>query len=316
MITGSKSTGGSLSHTTGREPMGWVSIGLALMTVILWGGTAVVVRVAEDVYPPLFIGGVRFAMATGFMIAWCRIEGTPIWLKGQQWWLSLLVGFLMFVQIATFNYGTVVSNSSHAIVLVNSFIFWIAFYEGFVRRVVRFHWWQILGLFLAGSAVVLMVGSASGEDASRLHKPSLFGDVILALSGFTLAVKLIAVKHAVKTVPPSALILWHDFFGSGLLFLLSFAVETHSGKPLTIEVLIALLVGGIAISGVCFVVNAMLLKKHGASQVSVYSFLTPLCGILLSVLFFGDHLSKWLLISGVFVAGGIFLVNWNPKNDR
>lgn len=300
----------------GKEPLGPVSVLLAIMTVVLWGGTAVVTSIAMDVYPPLYVGGIRFGLAVIFMIAWCWIEKSPLWLRGVQWWFAFWVGFLMFIQIATFTYGTAISNSSHAIVLVNSYVFWVAFYEGFMRRSIRFHYWQILGLLLAGGGVVLLVANASSEAASKMDQPTFLGDLILGLSGFSLAVKAIAVKGATKHVPPSSLILWHDVFGTAMLFGLSHAVEQHSGKPLTGGVIAALLFGGVAISGICFVVNAMLLKKHRASQIAVFSFLTPLFGILLAFLLRGDHLSKWLLLSGALVATGIYLVNATTSSDR
>ncbi|TWT58401.1 putative DMT superfamily transporter inner membrane protein [Thalassoglobus neptunius] len=294
-----------------HQPMGPVSVFLALMTITLWGGTAVANQVAIDVFPPLFVGVLRFGLAAIFMVFWCRIDGTPVFLTGRQLWLSSLVGVLMFVQIATFNYGTAISNASHATVLVNSYIFWVAIYEGWVRRSVRFRWWQVFGLFLAGSGVLLLVGNANNESLSEMDQPTLWGDLILASSGFVLAIKILLVKKAVQEVPPTSMILWHDIVGTALLFVLSVFTETPTGKPITTDAVIAILYGGIAVSGACFAINAMLLQKHGASQVSVFSFGTPLVGILLAYFIRGDHLSRWLVTSGLFVAAGIYLVNRN-----
>ena len=300
----------------GKEPLGPLSIGLAVLTVMLWGGTAVANSIAMDIYPPLFVGGVRFGLAAIFMVAWCWIEKTPLWLRGVQWWFALIVGFLMFLQIATFSYGTAISNSSHAIVLVNSYVFWVAFYEGIIRRSIHFQWWQVLGLFLAGGGIIVLVANAEAEAVSKMDQPTLVGDLILALSGFSLAVKALVVKEAVRRVPSSSLILWHDVFGTGMLLAFSFSVEQHSNQMPTVQVVGALLFGGIAISGVCFVVNAMLLKKHCASQIAVFSFLSPLFGIVLAFVLRGDHLSRWLLLAGILVAAGIYLVNVASADDR
>ncbi|MBT5020762.1 DMT family transporter [Planctomicrobium sp.] len=297
------------SHDT-REPMGTVSVSLALLTVVLWGGTAVANQFAIDVYPPLFVGGIRFGLAAIFMVGWCWISGTSMILRGVQWWISILLGALMFLQISTFNYGTAISNASHATVLVNSYVFWVAAYEAFIARTLHLRWYQTLGLFMAGAGVCVLVATSQGEEASGMDQVSLWGDLVLAASGLTLAVKIITVKWATKKVHPASLILWHDVFGTLLLFMFSGLLETHSGAKLTIEAVAALLFGGIVISGLCFVLNAQLLQKHGASQVSVFSFVTPLCGILLAYFFRGDRLSGWLIVSGILVAAGIFLVNY------
>ncbi len=297
-----------------HAPMGTVSVSLALLSVVLWGGTAVANQFAIDVYPPIFVGAIRFGLAAIFMLVWCFLEGSPLVLQGKQWGVALILGCMMFFQIGTFNYGTGLSSASHATVLVNSYVFWVAAYEALIIRTIHLRWYQTFGLFLAGAGVILLVSTADAGHASAMDQPTLRGDLILALSGLTLGIKILVVKWATKFAAPASLIFWHDIFGTALLFLFSGVYETHSGVPLNTEAVVALLFGGIVISGFCFVLNAKLLQKHGASQVSVFSFVTPICGILLAYLLRGDHLSWWLILAGVFVASGIFLVNYTARS--
>lgn len=289
--------------------MGPVSVSLALLSVILWGGTAVANQFAIDVYPPLFVGAVRFGLAAIFMVGWCFFAKNPIRLHGREWGIAFVVGFLMYLQIATFNYGTAISNASHATVLVNSYVFWVAGMESLILRSLRLRWWQAAGLVMAGAGVVILVATAGQGEIQQRDQVTFLGDLVLAISGLTLAIKILVVKWATKHVEPGPLILWHDVVGTAFLFLTSHFTEKHSGVPLTIEAAIALLFGGFVISGLCFVLNAQLLQKHGASQVSVFSFVTPVCGIILAYFFRGDHLSHWLVASGLLVAAGIYLVN-------
>ena len=74
-----------------------------------------------------------------------------------------------------------------------------------------------------------------------------------------------------------------------------------------------LLYQGLAVAGLCFAIQARLLKKHSASRISVFSFATPLFGILFAVLLRGDPLSPWLFLAGVAVAAGILLVNLEDR---
>lgn len=304
------------SHFPHHLPMGPVSVSLAILSVVLWGGTAVANQFAIDVYPPLLVGGIRFGLASIFMVGWCLIARKPIILTGRQWGVAALAGALMFLQISTFNLGTAYSSASHATVLVNSYIFWVAAYESLIARSIRLRWWQFGGLFLAGAGVCVLVATAEGHDPTGVDQPSLWGDLILAFSGLTLSIKIMTVKWATRIVPPASLILWHDIVGAMLLFGFSFFIESPKLEAPTFEAAIALAFGGFVISGLCFVLNAQLLQKHGASQVSVFSFITPLCGILLAFLFRGDQLSQWLLLSGAMVAAGIFLVNYQSSRRR
>jgi drug/metabolite transporter (DMT)-like permease len=295
------------------QPLGPLSVSLAVLTMVLWGGTAVSNQFAMDVLPPVFVGGIRFGLAALFMIGWCWFERSPLLLQGwDQWRTAWWLGILLFAQIGTFNIGVYWSTASHASILVNSYIFWVAAFEHFFQKTIRLRWWQFLGLLLAGSGcltLLLSTADASETASTGLDQPTLWGDFVLALSGFMLGVKILFTKHAVRNVKPGPMILWHDVFGTMLFFAVSGVFEDHSGNSMNLSALIALLYGGVVVSGMCFAINALLLRHHGASQVSVFSFGTPLCGVLLGVSLRGDELTLWLLLAGVLVAVGILLVN-------
>lgn len=301
-----------------HQPLGPASVLLAILTTVLWGGTAVSNQFAMDGLPPILVGGIRFGLAALFMVGWCWFEGSPWLLRKGDWSTAFWLGVLLFVQIGAFNIGVHQSSSSHASILVNSYIFWVAGYETLIRRTVRFRWFQWTGLLLAASGCLLLVLSTGNTAATptALDTPTLRGDLILAFSGFVLGMKILCTKHAVKRVPPGPLILWHDVVGTTLFFMVSGLWEDHSHNSVDLPALVALLYGGIVVSGMCFAVNALLLRKHGASQVSVFSFGTPICGVALGVLLRGDQLTSWLILAGCLVATGIFLVNRTERGTE
>ena len=294
---------------SGYAPLNPFSVGVASLAVLLWGGTAVANAFAIDQLPPVLVGAIRFGMASVFMLFWCRVEGASLWLpRRRDWRNALILGLLLFLQISTFNIGLAASTASHATLFVNSFIFWVAIYEQFIARSIRLQWWQSGGLLLAaaGSALLLLDNKASPTSVDRV---TLFGDCVLALSGFFLGIKIVYTKHAVKDASPGALILWHDIIGTVMFLACSLAFETMPKVTLTMPTILALVYAGLLVSGFCFAANAWLLQQHGASQVSVFSFATPVCGVTLGVLFRGDQLSLWLALAGACVAVGIYLVN-------
>lgn len=302
--------------SSGYEPMGPVSVWLAVLSVVLWGGTAVANQFAIDVYPPLQVGAIRFGMAAVFMWGWCRISGDAIGLPPKQLAISTFIGVLMFLQIGTFNVGTAWSSASHATVLVNSYIFWVVAIEVFLLRSMILAPGQLLGFLLSGGGVMLLVMTAGPHASGGIDPPSFEGDLVLALSGLILGIKILCVKWATQHVAPAPLIFWHDVSGSLFLWGASQRWESPVWKPPTWPAASALLFGGIVISGLCFVLNAQLLQRHGAAQVSVFSFITPVCGIALASLMRGDRLTPWLLAAGACVAAGIYLVNKRPRSKR
>ena len=215
--------------------------------------------------------------------------------------------------------GVAWSNSSHASLLVNTYIFWVAGWEHWVQRAIRLNRWQALGLLIAaiGAAVLLLEAPAESATAHQSgalvstprDEVTLSGDLLLTLSAVLLAIKVVYTKEAVRSVPPGTLILWHDIIGAAMFFALSAAVETWPTQPWTPRVTISLLYAGFIVSGFCFAGHAWMLRRHSASSVSVFSFATPVFGVALGVLLRGDLLSTWLIASGVLVACGIVLVN-------
>lgn len=292
------------------------AVGLSLLTAALWGGTAVGSRFALDALPPIAVGGIRFALAAIFMIGWCRWERSPLTLKSGQWSPSIVSGVLLFFQIATFNWGQARTTSSHTSLFINTYIFWVAAYEHFVTREFRMNWRQLAGLLIAAAGVVLLVFStAASPQAQRgMDAPTLAGDAIMLLSGFILGVKVIQTKHAVRTVPPGTLTLWHDLVGVVLFVAWSAAFEQIDPSRVTMETVWSLLFVGLVVSGFCFAGQAWLLQRYSASIVSVFSFATPVFGVALAVWLRGDEISPWLVVAGLCVAAGIVLVTVRRKS--
>jgi len=290
-------------------PMGPASIFIALLTMVLWGGTGVSNRIALDIIPPVLLGGVRFILAAIFMLGWCWMKGAPLMLKGPEWKAGWIMGGLLFLQIGTFNLGTDWSNSSHASILVNSYIFWVAACESLIFKTMWLNGAQWIGLVLAGIGCGWVFMNTGAAAAGGLDTPTIPGDLVLALSGVILALKILYTKHAVRKITPETLIFWHDLLGASIFFILSAVLEERFKAPMTATTWAAVLFAGLIVSGYCFGANAILLQRHGASQVSVFSFGTPIVGVILGVLMRGDQLSSALLVGGVLVTAGIFLVN-------
>jgi len=65
---------------------------------------------------------------------------------------------------------------------------------------------------------------------------------------------------------------------------------------------------GVVVAWLCFLIWTALLGRHRASQVSVFGFAQPLCGMVFGVWLRGDPLTFELALGGVLVAAGIVLV--------
>src|SRR5262245_6457233 len=97
--------------------------------------------------------------------------------------------------------------------------------------------------------------------------------------------------------------------GSVPLFL---AIAAVSEPPvygrLTGQAVAAISYQGLVVAGIRFIVWAELLKRHTAGTLSMFAFLVPNTGIVLSSFFFGEPMRLALLAGGVLVLAGVYTV--------
>ena len=295
------------------EPVSFKTASLALFTVALWGANPAAVSYSVATLPPIAVAGVRFAMATVFMLFWCHVEGCGLRLRIGQRLPALVAGFLLFVQIATFNVGVLMSNTSHASMMINTFVFWVVVIEHFITRADRLTARKLLGLFVAFGGVLLLLlrteAASASKSAASLDQPTLIGDAILLVSACVLAWKVVYVRHALKFVEPGKLIFWHDLIGVVFFVVGSALFEELEFRGFTAPAVVSLIYQGVFVAGICFALQALLLRHHSASQIAVFSFATPLFGVGTGILLRGDQMTPLLAVAAVCVAIGILLVN-------
>jgi drug/metabolite transporter (DMT)-like permease len=300
-------------------PLGMASALLTLLTAALWAGTPVAIRFSVEQIPPIAVAALRFALAAVFMLFWCRWEGTSLGLARHQRQPVLVCGCLLFVQISLFNLGVAQSSSSHGTILINTFVLWVAGLEHFVMRVRRLTVREFAGLMLAASGGILVVAVSRDEVAISAvsgDQATLTGDLILLASAFVLGIKIVYTRHALKVVEPGKLIFWHDVIGVVMFSACSVAMEEYTASGIRLSTALGVLYQGLFVAGFCFAIQTRLLRKHAASDIAVFSCLTPVLGIALGSIFRGDTMSSWLIIAGCLVASGIYFVTASrPKPD-
>lgn len=315
-------TNTSITETTPAShidrPLNYWSAALTTLTAALWAGTAVGTRIAADTVSPMLLGALRFGWTLPVLWMWCRWQQSRLQLAAHDCLPIGVLGLLLFVQICTFNIGISWSNGSHASVIINTYLFWVAGYEHFVTRTHRLRVLQMLGLLVAFGGVMLLFEQTSqgGAATGQQDPPSLAGDLMLLVSSLLLAAKVCYTKHAVRKVEPGPLIFWHNVVGTILFAVGGLLLEDVSQTRLPTNSVLALLYIGPVVSGFCFAAHAWLLSRHSAGAISVFSFLTPVVGVLFANLLRGDQLTSGLLLCGLCVAAGIALVNWpEAKHD-
>ncbi len=229
-------------------------------------------------------------------------------LKPAQWLAVWPVGVLLFLQIGSFHFGMAHTNSAHGSVLIGSNPVFVALVAHFLLHGDRVSPGKLFGLLVAFAGLLAIVAGARPSSAPSLDSATLFGDGVILASSVLIGVNTVFSKRALVVVEASKLLLWSYLLATGLFFGASLALESDAPWRFTPAAVGGLLYQGVVIAWFCFLIWTGLLRQHRASQVAVFGFAQPLCGIAFGVWLRGDPLTAELAAGALAVALGIVLV--------
>jgi drug/metabolite transporter (DMT)-like permease len=97
-----------------------------------------------------------------------------------------------------------------------------------------------------------------------------------------------------------------------VMWLATFIVERPIEIPKLGITWIALLFLGILGSGLAFVLSFYLIHEIGPTRTSMVTYLFPLGGVILGVVFLNEKLSWQLLVGAVLIILSLVVANWQP----
>lgn len=258
---------------------------------------------------PLTMAAVRFSLGAFVIFLWMLFIGTAIRATRAEAVDHAINGALFSIQISLFYLGTHLTSASHAVILINSNVVFLAVLAHFLIPGDRLNPVKSLGLLLAflGAASLFLEPSAPGSPTS------LSGDLLVIGSALCLGVKTIFVKKLTERIPPPKIVLWQMLIGVPVFAAAAVCFEAVRLDVHSPRVLPALLYQGVVVAGFCFVAATHLLKRYPPTAISVFFFVIPVSGVALSHFILGEPLTRMVLAATTLVAVGIVLVNRREK---
>lgn len=288
--------------------------GILLACCLFWGFQQVLVKATLPELPPIFQSAVRFAGATVLLWLWCRWRGVPLFERDGSLWAGLLVGLLFAGEFAAMYLGLKHTTASRLTIFLYTSPFWVALVLPLFVPTERFRPLQWLGLACAFLAVVFAFRDGLFNPPEGV---SWLGDLLGLVAGMLWGLTTVAIRStAVAQLSAEKALFYQVGLSAVTLPLLSLALgETWSwnwsGFALT-SVLLQTVIGAF----VSYLVWMWLLVHYSATKLAVFVFLTPVFALLGGVLWLREPVSVALLLSLLFVALGIVLVNYRPARRQ
>lgn len=288
-----------------RRPVDAAGVALMVLLCLVWGLGHVAAKFAAQGISLVFQSGLRSVVATLLLLAWARWRGLPLWERDGSFWPGIAAGLLFAVEFVFIFAGLALTGASRMVVFVYLAPFITAFGLHFLVPQERLDARQWLGVAVAFGGVVLAF--ADGFSSGR---GTLLGDLFGVLGALFWALTTILIRATRLASVSASKTLFYQLAVSGPVLL---GAAWLLGEPgftqLTAPVAIAFAYQCVVVAFASYLAWFWLLRKYLAARLSVFSFLTPLFGVLAGVLLLGEPLTSAFVAAALLVGAGLVLVN-------
>ncbi len=287
---------------------------LAGLCCLLWGsaypaiksGYALFAIGADDVPSKMVFAGDRFAIAGGLLLLMARLTQRSIsGLSATQWRQITTLGLTQTsLQYIFFYVGLAYTTGVKGSIMNATGTFFGVLLAHFIYHNDRLSLTKVIGC-LVGFAGVMVVNF--NRDLLDFDF-SLLGEGFVVLAAFILSAASIYGKKVSQSMD-SVVLTGYQLGIGGVALMLGGTLTggTLAGFTLASSALLLYLA---VLSSVAFALWTILLKHNRVGTVTIFNFLIPIFGAILSAMFLGETILEWKnLLALALVCFGIWLVN-------
>jgi drug/metabolite transporter (DMT)-like permease len=274
----------------------------------VWGAQQVAIKLAAHDVVPIMQVGLRSGMSAALVLLLMWARGEELSLRDGTLWPGLLAGALFAAEFLFVAEGLCRTSASHmAVLLYTSPIFTAIGLHWKVREErLRRHQWLGILLAFAGVTVAFAGGWLRGGVSLRM----LGGDALGVLAGAAWGATTVVVRgSALSDAAPTKTLLYQLSVASVLLLAAAALSGQATQVSLTRVAWTSLLFQGVVVSFASYLAWFWLLRRYVASEVAVFSFMTPLFGVSFGVLVLHEPVDVAFGVGAVLVLTGIAAVS-------
>ena len=290
-----------------KEHLDTFAVSLLLFCCLFWGFQQILIKTTVGEVPPLWQASLRFAGATALLWLWCAWRKVPLFARDGTLRAGLLAGGLFAAEFSCIYLGLRDTTASRLTVFLYTSPFVVALLLPRLVPAERLRPLQWVGLVIAFTAVAFAFSEGfTGHSTAR----QLRGDALALAAGTFWGLTTLVIRGSALATASAEKTLFYQVAVTALAApLLSLALgETWSlaySARAWISIGLQCVIGAFA----SYLAWMWMLRHYPATQLSSFTFLTPMFGLLLGVLVLHEPLTAQLVLALVGVAVGIVLVN-------
>src|ERR1700722_6687258 len=284
-----------------------------LLLSALWGVSFLMIRIAGDSFPPLWVALLRSTLGAVLLWTVLRLGGKQLPPRRLLPWLLIVALFNNALPFTFFAWGERTVPSNVAAVLNATTPIWTLLLTMAVHRT-RAALLTIAGVFLGfGGVLVVVAGHAGDPAADHAAGGVLRGTIVISLAALAYAVATVIAKAKLKGLDPIGLATTQLSLAGLMILPAAFAGAHPSALRLAPVAAIAVL--GFAGSGFAYLLYYHLLSEVSATHVAAVTYLLPLWGLFWG-LFAHEPIGLLTCVGVGITIAGLILLNLQPRTTE
>ncbi|TCB65311.1 DMT family transporter [Acinetobacter sp. ANC 4178] len=291
-----------------RRALDSKAAGIMFVLCIIWGLQQVILKMAAPDISAVMQIALRSGLSALMVYPMIKLaDGVSLWSRDYLV-AGILVGVLFASEFFLVAQALRFTSASHTVVLLYTAPIFVA---------LGLHWklpserlsvlqWSGIALAFFGIIIAFLFHPAGSAAASST---ALRGDILALLAGILWAATTIAVRLTKLAEAPATQTLFYQLL---IAFLLLFPLAFAMGQASihwTAFAIGSLLFHTIIVSFASYLIWFWLLKEYLASRLGVFSFLTPLFGVLFGVILLNEKIELNFIVGTILVTLGIMVVS-------
>lgn len=288
-----------------RKPLDSTAFSLMVLCCFIWGFNHVAAKLAAPDISLVMQGGIRSAIAAACLLVWARIRGIPLFRHDGTFWPGLAAGALFAGEFLFIFAGLAYTGAARMVVFI---------YLAPCLAALGLHWFvpserlrplQWTGVLCAFGGITLAFGD--GFTASR---NSLLGDAFGMIAAILWAATTVVIRATSLSSASASKTLFYQLAVAAVSLPVASVLLNEPGVVAITPVAVAsLLYQGVVVAFASYLAWFWLLTRYYAAQLSVFSFLTPLFGVIAGVVVLSEAITPAFIGAVALVGSGIYLVN-------
>ena len=283
-----------------------------LLLGAIWSSSFMWIKIAIQEVGPITLVAFRAVFGLLFGIVVILIQRVPLPRTRKEWTPLLLIGITnIAIPFFLISWGELHIDSAVASILDATVPLFTILIAHFLLQDDKITLPKLLGLMIGFGGIIVLMSKDIGASSS-----SLLGQAAVILASVFYAISAIYIRKMTIDTPGILRSAGPLVSASAVMWLGAFLFEGPVHIPQLGITWVALLFMGVLGSGLAFMMAFYLIHEIGPTRTTMVTYLFPLGGIILGVIFLQEQLTWHVLAGAALIITSLVVANWEPKKQK